>query len=86
VAPVAVFTTETLASFTTAPFWSATTTIIEAVLGDWPTTGTARNAMRASRSREQRNEFLVINSITSLFLSNWLFVLARRSISWIGEK
>src|SRR5258706_13629715 len=33
-APVALFTTETLASFTTAPAWSTTTTIIDAVLGD----------------------------------------------------
>jgi hypothetical protein len=33
-APVAVFTTETLASLITAPFWSLTTTIIVAVFGD----------------------------------------------------
>src|SRR5262245_37984122 len=34
-APVAVFRTVTLASLTTAPDWSTTTTTIVAVLGDW---------------------------------------------------
>src|SRR5215212_8499615 len=54
-APVAVFTTEILASLTTAPAWSTTRTTIVAVLGDWARSGAAMTAKSAMSSNGRRN-------------------------------
>src|SRR5258708_7764051 len=53
-APVALFTTDTFASFTTAPDWSTTETIIDAVLGDCATT-TPMERMTASENAGGRD-------------------------------
>src|SRR5215204_6029618 len=50
--PVALFETVTFASLTTASFWSTTTTIIEAVFGDWAAAACAQSS--TDRSREKR--------------------------------
>src|SRR5215218_3128467 len=50
--PVALFETLTFASLTTASFWSTTTTIIEAVFGDWAAAACAKSS--ADRSSVKR--------------------------------
>src|SRR5215208_2154086 len=46
--PVALFETLTFASLTTAPFWSTTTTINDAVFGDWATAACAQSSADTS--------------------------------------
>src|ERR1035438_754637 len=59
--PVAVFTTETFASFTMAPSRSTTVTIMVDVLGDCAATVAAKKAKSDSRSRRKLNRFLGVN-------------------------